>query len=296
MGWRTIYIEESNNISLYLDNIKILVENGQILVPLKDIDTLLIDNYKATISCQLISKCSQNNINLIICDINHIPFSQTLPIYGNCLSSKLLKNQLNWSEEIKGLLRQKIVKHKIINQKYILGVNQRNKKAIKLIEDLLETVEIYDKTNREGLVAKIYFRTLFGKEFIRFREDSINAALNYGYTILRSMISRSIVAKGLNPMLGVFHKGESNNFNLSDDIIEVFRPLIDHFVFNHIKEDTIFNREIRLDILKFLSFKILINEKKQTISNAIDIFIDSIINFCENSKPIIFPTMKIYDV
>lgn len=56
MGWRTIYIEESNNISLYLDNLKINSLQGDALIPIKDIDTIVLDNYKTIVSTQLLSK------------------------------------------------------------------------------------------------------------------------------------------------------------------------------------------------------------------------------------------------
>ena len=87
-----------------------------------------------------------------------------------------------------------------------------------------------DKSNREGLAAKVYFHELFGLDFRRFDDDIINAGLNYGYAILRSQISKTVIAKGLNPCLGIFHKGYDNPFNLSDDIIEVYPSTRGHFL------------------------------------------------------------------
>ena len=91
MGWRTIYIEENNYLSLYLDNIKIRnINDEEIMIPLKDIDMIVLDNYKATISINLLSKCNEYNIDLVICDMNHMPVSQLISFSGNCLSSKIL--------------------------------------------------------------------------------------------------------------------------------------------------------------------------------------------------------------
>ena len=300
MGWRTIYIEESNNLSLYLDNLKTSDIKGGVLIPLKDIDSIIIDNYKLIISSQLLCKCSKNNINFVICDINHIPISQLLPFSGNCLSSKTLKRQSLWSEELKGKLWKDIVYHKITNQVSILKINEKLQNVETMINNLQKDISIYDKTNREGLFAKIYFRTLFGDKFKRFEvNDTVNAGLNFGYVVLRTMIAKSIVCKGLNPMLGIFHKGENNNFNLADDFIKIFRPIIDNYVFNNLTSNqALFTRQHRLEIIKLLTGKIEINGRKQTISNAIDIYIDSIINCFEknDNSAVLFPLVKVYDI
>lgn len=64
MGWRIVYIEESEYLSLYLDNIKIKKNDDEVTIPLSDIHTLIIDNYKSTLSVNLINKCIEAKINL----------------------------------------------------------------------------------------------------------------------------------------------------------------------------------------------------------------------------------------
>lgn len=297
MGWRTIYIEENNNLSLYLDNLKVTKENEEsFLIPLKDIDTIVIDNYKLNLTASLIYKCNECNINFIICNHSHLPVSQMLPLSGNCLSSKIFFKQLKWDEDKKGNLWKEIVKHKIHNQNYVLRQNQKDNYYINMLEEFENDVEYYDKSNREGLAAKAYFRALFGEKFKRFSEDCINAGLNYGYIVLRAMIAKSLVSKGLNCMLGIFHKGESNDFNLADDLLEVFRPIIDMFVYKNLIEEQVLTREHRISIIKLLTNKIEIDNKKQTISNAIDIYVESIINYFENGTEVLFPLVQVYDV
>lgn len=61
--------------------------------------------------------------------------------------------------------------------------------------------------------------------------DWNNGALNYGYAILRGAIARYLVAYGFHPSIGIFHDSERNAFNLADDVIEPFRPLVDLHVF-----------------------------------------------------------------
>lgn len=148
------------------------------------------------------------------------------------------------------------------------------------------------------LSAKIYFRELFGNDFLRDDENTINACLNYGYSIIRSMIARSLVAKGLNPHIGIFHKGQFNDFNLADDIIEVFRPIIDNFVYTNFINEEFFTRDIRLSIVSSLTRKVLYNGKKQSISNVINSYIETILHALRtgNVKNIIYPQINIYDI
>ena len=161
----------------------------------------------------------------------------------------------------------------------------------------MDEVELDDVTNREGLAAKMYFREMFGDDFVRFDEDVINAGLNYGYSIFRALISSIIVAKGYLPNLGIFHRGKQNMFNLSDDIIEVFRPIVDHYVCNHMMEDILFKQEHREALIQLTSKKIEIDGRKQTVSNAIYVYIESIIKELETDEvAYIFPLPILYDL
>ena len=298
MGWRTLFIEESNHISLYLDNLKIKNDNEQeLLIPLNDINIMIIDNYKTTVSTNLLIKASEYNIDLIICDNNHLPICQILPFNGNCITSVMIRKQIEWDNVKKSILWKEIVKKKIYNQFKILEKYNSDNKDILMMINFYNEVDYNDCGNREGLAAKVYFRSLFGKDFIRFEDNCINAGLNYGYSILRSLISKSIVSRGLNTTLGIFHKGPNNAFNLSDDIIEVFRPIVDDWVRKNLNNETLFSREHRINLIKLLSNKIYIDGKKQTISNAILIYIDSIINyFNEDKQKVLFPEAIVYDI
>ena len=74
----------------------------------------------------------------------------------------------------------------------------------------MKKVENGDKTNREGAVAKHFFQKLYGKDFVRFADDNINNALNYGYKILTSTLQRIIISYGLNNHLVIKHCGPNN--------------------------------------------------------------------------------------
>ena len=106
-----------------------------------------------------------------------------------------------------------IVKNKIMNQALLLRKIRSSK--YELVLSYVDEVVSGDKTNREGHAAKVYFNALFGNKFIRNADDSINAALNYCYAILLSTINKEIINNGYLTQLGIHHKNEFNDFNLT---------------------------------------------------------------------------------
>ena len=290
MGWRVVYIEESQRLSLYLDNLKVhLNEDQEILIPLKDINSLICDNYKMTMTVQLLNQCAENNINVVICGIDHQPKMMMIPHSAHHTMSLVLRKQTNWDDAKKQLLHQQIIQCKILNQVRLLKLKLIDDSRLVRIESFISEVEPGDPGNREGLAAKMYFNLMFGSDFIRFESDPVNAGLNYGYAILRSQISKIIYSKGLNASIGIFHKGPSNMFNLSDDIIEPFRPIIDSYVYDHLRLANEFNATHRKDLIRLTTEKISINNQSHTIFNAMNIMIESIIKYFDDDSPISLP-------
>ena len=151
----------------------------------------------------------------------------------------------------------------------------------KLIE-YVQQVKSGDITNREGHAAKVYFNLLYGLDFIRGRSDNTNAALDYGYSILLSILNREVVSKGYITPIGINHKSEFNQFNLSCDLMEVFRPLIDEIVYKN-REFT-FDKNYRYKLINVMNQTVTIERKEQYVLNAIPIFINSVFNFLEKNK------------
>lgn len=284
MGWRIVYIEQANSMKLYLDNLKVTSDLGEVTIPLSDIHTIIIDNQTVILTVPLINKCSEYNVNLVFCSLEHMPKALINPLNGNYQGPSILKRQLAWSDCLKDIIWKKIVINKIENQNELLKKLNKNIAVINKINDFISEVNEGDLTNREGLAAKMYFRELFGSDFKRFDSDVLNAGLNYGYAILRSQISKTVIAKGLNPNIGIHHIGYDNYFNLSDDIIEVFRPIIDEYVYKMMKESIIFTKENRLGLIKQTTCDVFINGTRQTLFNAIEIFIEKIMNCFESGE------------
>ena len=146
----------------------------------------------------------------------------------------------------------------------------------------IDEVATGDKTNREGHAAKIYFNTLFGKDFSRSDNNNINAALNYGYSIILSSINKEVISNGYLTQLGIHHKNEFNEFNLSCDLMEPFRVIIDNFVyFNSNRE---FNSEYKLDIINILNTKYTYNKKKYTLKDIIKMYVKNTLEIINNTS------------
>lgn len=299
MGYRVIYIEKCEYLRLYLDNLKVEVKKDTLLIPISDIQILVIDNYQSNLSVPLINKLTDYNVCTIICGVDHLPKSYILPMNGHFSSSGNLAKQICWNQERKDKIHARIVQMKILNQIEILKTNNKDFDVEKKLYEFVSSVVIGDKTNREGLAAKMYFKELFGHDFVRFEEDIVNAGLNYGYAIFRSLITSIIVAKGYIANIGIFHKGKQNMFNLSDDIIEVFRPIVDDYVYNNMIEDIIFKQEHREELIRLTNKKISIDGRKQTVANAISFYLDSIFNYLNSEadlNEVLYPLPIIYDL
>ena len=282
MGFKTIYIEETNEISLYLNNLKLKIEEEDVLIPLADIEILLIDNIKCFLSSQLLIKLVEFKVGVILCGLNHMPLFTLLPLHGHFAQTGRLHEQLNWKIDRKLQLHKMIVMNKIKNQlKILVNLGTKND-AVKTLIKYINEVEDGDKTNREGLAAKLYFQALFGNDFIRGEDDLANHLLNYGYSILKSMISKVLSTFGLNMNIGIFHRSKTNSVNLCYDIIEVFRPIVDSFVIGEIKN----NIEIidKKKYINYLTQNFILNGMKQRIITMMERYVKNVLDFLSASK------------
>ena len=143
------------------------------------------------------------------------------------------------------------------------------------LEKLTSKVNSGDTDNKEAIAAKWYFYSLFGKDFHRSQDNILNATLNYGYSIIRGAIARTVVSYGYIPSVGIHHKSELNNYNLVDDFIEPFRPVVDLWVKENIHEETEFDKFIRAELVNLLNVDVKIQGKLQSVNNAINIMVAS---------------------
>ena len=99
---------------------------------------------------------------------------------------------------------------------------------------LAKLVRSGDPDNVEARAARFYWRRLMGDGFRRDpKGGGLNAHLNYGYTVVRAAMARAIIGAGLTPALGLHHRSRLNSFQLVDDLMEPFRPLVDYAVWRN---------------------------------------------------------------
>lgn len=278
MSFRTIVITKQANLKY--KNRYLVVKEGidEKYIHLSEIDTIIVDSIAVSISTYLLKELVENKINIIFCDEKHNPFGELSPYYLRHNSSKKIINQMSWKNEDKELIWQYIVKNKIENQSRLL--KKLNLDSYKLLESYLEEVKIGDKTNREGHAAKVYFNAIFGKNFVRHEQDDINAALNYGYSILLSTINKEVIKNGLITQIGINHKNEFNQFNLSCDLMEPFRVLIDNFVyFNKNRE---FDSNYKLDLINIFNSEVKYCGKRYTLKDTLSLYVKNVISSIEN--------------
>lgn len=139
-----------------------------------------------------------------------------------------------------------------------------------------------DKTNREAHAAKVYFNTLFGLKFVRHNTDNINSALNYGYAILLSMFNKEINSLGYLTQLGIHHKNEFNEFNLSCDLMEPFRILIDLYIYEN--EVIEFNSDYKMKLISLFDQKFKYDGRLYTLKDIIKLYTKNVLDVLENQK------------
>lgn len=269
---RTIYIGNPAYLKLKDRQMQIIDPETKELkssIPVEDLGFLVLDNFQITLSHQLIVALQGNNVAIISCDELHLPFSLMLPMAGHSEHSERLKNQLNISEPLRKQLWKQTVEAKISQQMLLL------KKLGKNFEPMMEylaNVKSGDSTNMEGIAAQYYWRQMFDN-FIREREGNFpNNFLNYGYSILRSIVARALVCGGMNPTLGIFHRNKYNPYCLADDIMEPYRPYVDLMVYELFSHPSIgdeLNREAKAYLLKITTSDVQILQKTRPLIVAV---------------------------
>lgn len=278
MSFRTVVITRQSKISYKNRFLVVKQDNDEKYIHLSEIDTIIVDSISVSISAYLLKEIGDAKINMIFCDEKHNPFGELSPYYSKHNSSKKIKEQIKWTNKYKDDLWMKIVKNKILNQSLMLNKIKNDK--YDLLNSYIDEVLSGDKTNREGHAAKVYFNALFGKDFVRNNNDNINAALNYGYAILLSTINKEVIANGCLTQLGIHHKNEFNEFNLSCDLMEPFRVIVDNFVyFNQERE---LNTNYKLDIVNILNNTYKYQNKSYTLKDIIGLFVKNTLNNIDN--------------
>ena len=275
MGFRNIKID--SHVKLSIKNQQLYIETDILRqIPLEDINCIIIENQTVTVSAYLLQKMADMGITVYVCDEKHLPNAVLLPMVRHSRHFKILKYQIEAGKPLQKRLWQQIVVRKIRNQGLCLAYLDLD--GSEELMKMCKEVQSGDRTHVEAKAAAFYFKSLYGLGFSRGNDHVINSALNYGYAIVRGLIARSIVCYGLEPSIGVFHHSELNNFNLADDMIEPFRPLVDLYVsqnYDVAEIDSDLTPERKRDIFGIINYDMDVKGEKRIISNCIDMLVAS---------------------
>lgn len=271
MSWRTVVISSSAKLDYQMGYLVVRKENTS-KIHISEIGMLVVESTAVSITAALLCELVKKKVKIIFCDEKRNPCSELLPYYGSHDTSAKIKQQINWNADMKTAIWTEIVHEKIYQQAEHL--KKRGKSEASLLESYLSEIEFGDCTNREGHAAKVYFNALFGKDFTRTADNSLNAALNYGYGIILSCFTREIAANGYLTQLGLFHDNMFNQFNLASDLMEPFRPIVDQAVFE--MNPGKFEQEEKIAMLRILEQEVVIGGRKEMVGNAIKLFCKSV--------------------
>ena len=221
-----------------------------------------------------------------------MPNAYIQPLDANSIQGETYRFQKDASEPLKKKLWKQCVEAKIKNQSLLL-----NKLGLDgdLLKPLYCNVKSGDNDNREGAAAKLYWKLLFDNNFSRNRDGhEPNNLLNYGYTILRAAVSRSLIGSGLLPAFGIFHRNRYNAFPLADDIMEPYRPFVDEIVYQlYHKGKIALDKDVKANILRLLYIDCQFQKICRPLDIALTITSASLVKCLSGKeKKILFPSIK----
>ena len=280
--WRTLIVSSGEKLTVNSGWLHVCSPEREVRVPINDLYSVVIDNRRAMLSVAVLTTLAQAGVHILFCDEKHLPAAHLMPLNDHYQPLTVVRKQLELSEELKDLLWQRITQQKILNQAQVLRLTGVGGEKAAHLESLAQQVQPGDSTHKEAQAARFYFRALFGPGFVRGGDDVTNAALNYGYTILRSALCKTLAGYGYNCLLGLHHINRANPFNLADDLMEPFRPLVDLWVDDHcedlFEELTRSNRNSLIDLVnhtlrfedKRMRVRYVMDRTVKSLTSAID--------------------------
>jgi CRISPR-associated protein Cas1 len=252
-------------------------------VPFEDIAVIVLNHREITLTHPVLSACAEYGIGLFATGANHQPAGVFLPFLPHSRATRMLRMQLDIAKPAAKQAWAAIVRRKIANQAACLKLAQKD--GADRLESYARRVRSGDPDRLEGQAAALYFPALFGAAgagFNRGQERFANAALDYGYAVLRGAIARALVAHGLLPSIGLFHASEQNAFNLADDVIEPFRPLVDlHVVRNNRPDDAELLPDDKSRLVALLNADVGMPRGTMSVRSAIEQTVESLVRLYE---------------
>lgn len=277
-------IQNLCDLSVSDGQLSVTPQNGEeIILPVEQLQSVILETTRCNITAAVLQCLAESGVPLLVCDKKHTPVAELVSYDATANHTGLAMDQAALLPEAKAAVWERIAKQKINcqAQALLLAGCECPEELHKLEQDLVGD----DFACKEGQAARIYFHRMFGYDFRRDREDHLNAGLNYGYAVLLSYINRIVRSHGYLTELGIHHCSRKNPFNLSCDIMEPFRPVID-LVVKHLPDGE-WNNACKKELLESLDHPIYYKDRRWKVQDAIEqYFLDVMAAVMGNSREI----------
>lgn len=200
-------------------------DQPRVTLPIEDLGVVIVDDVRASYTQAVFIELLSAGATVLVSGRDHLPLGMMLPLDAHHVQTERHRAQVAASEPTRKRIWQALVRAKIAQQAVVLTHFTGNHGGL---APMVRRVRSGDPDNLEAQAAQRYWPRLFGRAFQRDRDaDGINALLNYGYAVVRAATARAVVAAGLLPSLGVYHRNRANPFCLADDLLEAYRPYVD---------------------------------------------------------------------
>lgn len=265
MARRTICIQSPSKLSIRHNSLCIQQGSDKVAeIPLEEIWVLILDTPQISITSAALSRLIHAGVGTMTCGTDHLPNGLLLPLGAHSRHAAIVEQQLAMSLPLKKRLWQQLVVRKIENQAKVLELlGCKNL----LLKQYAHAVQSGDRTNRESVAASTYFKNLI--ECGNRREGPYSAPLDYGYAVLRAGIGREAVAHGWLVSRGIHHESSLNAFNLVDDLIETFRPVIDLLICEKQLAGNL-SSKTKAQLASIFEVLVVVDGKKVSVQHAIE--------------------------
>lgn len=249
--------------------------------PIDDVESIIVSGWGNSFSQALLARLAERNVPLVVLGAAQTPVGVLVPTVGMETQAARIEHQITVSKPVKKQIWSALVKRKIEQQSAVL----ESLRSSEQLKDCEKKVRSGDPSNVEAQAARKYWLALFGDSFRRDRNaGAINAALNYGYMIIRSSVLRSIFGAGLHPAFSVHHRSAENPLRLADDLMEPFRPYVDAQVAIHPPAEEGLAKNDKRILAEVLRHDIN-SEPRRTVGTAIRSLVDSYVTAICTSDP-----------
>lgn len=255
-GWRIIDLTGfCGSVKYERGHIRLVGAEVDEILPLAQLAVLLI-GVRASISGAALAKLSEYDVALLVCDWKGVPVAGAYSWNPHTRIGARQKAQSELTVPRRKRAWAATVRAKVWGQ--VATAESLSQRKQLDLRELAKSVLSGDSGNIEAIAAKKYWSILGSSNAFKrlpgAGEDVLNSTLDYGYTVLRGHGIRAVSAAGLAGSLGVFHRGRSNQFNLVDDLIEPFRPMVDQVVFGSCEfDDEELTKETKQEVISALN-------------------------------------------